>query len=160
MKTGPDQIAGHWKGLYFYDHESQRLPDGSGVGFELQLSQFWLQRILGWFSGTVADDPVKGMPEEGRISGSLRGTVICFTKRMPVSYCTHEGERISVREWLKRHGFDPGRDFPHPPIFYRGVFSSADAATGTWQIRDWHLDLGPRGRIPVPGCTGKWELAR
>jgi hypothetical protein len=137
----PNHIAGVWRGSYFYDNDQQRAPDGAGVGFELHLRQSWLQGFFGWFSGTVTDESQRGMPGIGNVRGSFRGQSIRFTKRMPVSYVTHEGHNISVRDWLRKQGYDPGFDVPHCPIFYHGTFSIAESASGNWRITAGHLHV-------------------
>ena len=153
-------ISGDWRGAYFYDREQQRPPDGSGVGFELHLRQSWLQRLFGWFSGTVTDETQRGMPGIGRISGSVRGQTIRFTKLMPIAYVVHEGRKISVRDLLREHGYDPGYDISHRPISYLGTFSSSESASGTWCIAEGPLHVTSRISIPMHTCTGTWTLSR
>ncbi|MCW1926186.1 hypothetical protein OKA05_26750 [Luteolibacter arcticus] len=130
------------------------------MGFELHLRQSWVQRVIGRFSGTVTDEPQRGMPGIGQITGGFRGQSIRFTKRMPVSYIVQEGRSISVRQWLCELGYDPGRDIPHQPVLYRGRFSSADAASGTWRIPGGNLNVSLSLSIPMPECTGTWTLTR
>ena len=156
----PKNIAGVWRGSYFYDLEQQRPPDGSGVSFELRLRQSWLQSLFGWFSGSVTDDSQRGMPGTGRISGRLRGASIRFTKRMPISYVTHEGRNIALRDWLRDQGFEAGYDIPHRPIVYRGAFTAADSASGTWRIAGGSIQITSRLSLPMLECTGTWTLTQ
>lgn len=135
-------------------------PRRIGVPFELLLQQSWLQSLFGWFSGSVTDDPERGMPGTGRIRGALRGLSVRFTKRMPVSYTIHEGRKVAVRDHLRDHGFDPGYDIPHPAIAYRGAFTSSDSASGTWCIPGGPLHVTSRFSIPIPRTTGTWTLSR
>src|SRR5436189_249158 len=122
------------------DHLTVRRRAFAGVGFSKTRPEVAFHRGRArptGFARCLARLPIlphRGMPRTGRISGSLRGASIRFTKRMPVSYVTHEGRHISVRDWLRDHGYDPGYEVPHQLIVYRGTFTNTDAASGTWRI--------------------------
>ncbi len=109
----------------------------------------------GWFGkleGTVQDDPVSGMPDEGEVDGNLTGNQLSFVKRMPVDYVSADDELISYREYfLRQTGKDLGYDPPHPPILYRGTVSAdGNQMEGTWEI----IQNGKTTR------TGVWQAAR
>jgi hypothetical protein len=153
-------ISGLWKGSYFYDQGGIGPSDGLGVGFELRLRQVWWQRAFGRFSGTVRDDPDRGMPGEGRVDGSAREGAIRITKRMPFMYLGHGGQRVPVREYLRDQGLDPGRDIAHRPILYEGKFDAAGRAGGTWRIAAGVLRVTSHVSLRLQECTGTWTLGR
>lgn len=153
-------IDGIWRGSYFYDLEVSGRPDGFGTGFELRLRQAWWQRFFGGFTGSVTDDPEHGMPGVGHIHGTLRGAVIRFTKQMPNLYALVKGRPVSLRDHLRTHGYDHGRDIPHRPILYCGHFTDDDNAAGAWRIPAGPLHLTSRLSLPMQECTGTWTLAR
>jgi hypothetical protein len=101
---------------------------------------FWSSR----FSGSVNDDPVLGMPDEGRILGTWSGSRVEFVKAMPVgSVATPDGKRITMREHvIASGGSDPGR-IPHPTPLYSGDFDPASRRiAGTWRFQEDGLGSG------------------
>ena len=98
------RVSWYWKGTEF--DLGTEVVDGAGVAFELVLSQGWYQRLLGWFSGTVTDDPDRGMPGVGEILGVCRFPKVRFTKQMPVMYFRDGCRQVSFREWLVEQAMD------------------------------------------------------
>ena len=152
--------VGVWKGEYFFDLEEQKLPDGSGVVFDLRLTQSWLQRHFGWFSGVVQDDPQRGVPDTGRVYGSVKGSFIQFTKRLPVAYTLYNGSCISLDEWLKLQGCTRDIKVPHPPIYYNGSYLTDNEASGTWRIEEGSVQSDSYPDLFVAECTGTWKMRR
>jgi hypothetical protein len=135
------RMKGHWIGEYAFGPEYAHSPDP--VRFELHLEDRWPGR----FCGVVQDDPMRGMPEEGRVVGWQLFGRVRFEKLMPVNYAFAEsGDLVSMREfYCKDTGQDPG-EIPHPPVIYTGRFTGAGQRElrGRWKIRG-----------DVPG-TGTW----
>ena len=125
------------------------------VPFTLTLKQGWFGR----FSGSVEDDPVRGMPGTGTVEGLFSFPRIEFTKQMPVCYVrTPDGRSMTLREFLIEQGNTCERDVPHLPIFYQGEFSDARQASGTWTIRAGAHWLPDGQSVQVPESTGGWAM--
>lgn len=159
--NGPKSISGVWRGTYFYDLAEQRPPDGGGVGFELRLTQTWLQRLFGGFSGTVTDDSMRGMSGTGTIHGRHSKTSMRFTKQMPTVQFTQNGKSLTLPELLERHGraYQVKRT-PHPPILYTGTVTNGSKVFGTWLIEESAIRIGPRLALPTLRCSGTFTLTR
>src|SRR4051794_5510166 len=81
-------MAGTWAGEYTYDS----IPDST---LELPTVRFTLHAEIGWFghlSGTVHDDPERGIPVAATIDGKMAGTRVTFQKQYPVFF-VYNGER-------------------------------------------------------------------
>jgi hypothetical protein len=148
------KVNGIWRGVYGYE-PSELMPRHEPVPFTLTLKQGW----FGHFTGSVTDDPIRGMPGTGAVDGYFSFPRIEFTKRMPVAYFTAlDGRPISLREFLAEQGHALERDAPHQPIFYQGEFSNATHAQGTWIIRAGQLSLGDGRAVKFPETKGNWSI--
>jgi hypothetical protein len=156
----PKDISGLWKGAYFYDHTDLQQTATNGVSFELSLTQTRWQRWFGEFAGTVTDDVKCGLPGIGEIQGRVTGDHIRFSKTMPICYLSSEGRLISLSDYLRKNGFELGCDFPHPPVKYEGVFSSATDASGTWLIEEENLVISHGVELLFPRNSGTFSLHR
>lgn len=128
-------MAGDWRGEYELGagYSADRPP----VPFSMRLRGGWLWWSRG-FRGTVNDDPVLGMPDEGRIRGEIHGTHVEFAKEMPVGYVVMpDGRRITMRAHvIASGGQDPGT-IPHPKLLDSGDFDEASRRiTGTWRFEE------------------------
>ena len=94
------KISGTWRGTYTFDAVKTN-PALQPVPFNLTLKQGWFGR----FTGTVLDDPARGMPGTGAIEGYFSFPRVEFTKQMPVCYVvTPDGRNITLREFLIEQG--------------------------------------------------------
>lgn len=154
------EISGIWRGTYFYDDAEMRHPDGCGVAFELKIIQTWWQRLFGLFSATVRDDPLRGVPGDGRIHGRHRRDSMTFTKKLPEFYVGGI-KPVSLRDYLQEHGQELFREIAHPPIFYTGTFDNQGAVAGTWEIPALKLLLKTAGAsLTGPRCTGTFSMSK
>jgi hypothetical protein len=155
----PIEIAGYWKGTYFYDSPELAVV-GEGVDFELRLTQSMWQRFWGRFEGSVFDDPIRGIPDEGRIEGRVRETLLEFTKLLPEFYVGHAGRPVPLHEHLGEQGYDLWYGLAHPPIRYTGNFRDAYHAEGTWVIAPFRLKLEIGLELDLPRCSGTFTLTK
>lgn len=154
------EIAGLWRGTYFYDDPEMRHPDGGGVDFELNVRQALWQRWFGLFSASVHDDPLRGVPGDGHIHGKCRRDSMSFTKRLPEFYMGGR-KPVSLRDYLQEHGHELGREIAHPPIFYTGTFDNQGGVAGTWEIPALKLLLKTAGAsLTGPRCTGTFSMSK
>jgi hypothetical protein len=147
------KVTGIWQGTYSFDAVEQ-FPKLVPVTFTLTLKQGWFWR----FTGTVTDGH-GGMPETGIVEGYFSYPSIEFTKRMPVCYmATPDGRNVPLRQHLKEQGYTCEREVPHMPIFYKGEFSDARHARGTWIIHAGPLSLLDGRSVRMHGATGEWSI--
>jgi len=148
------KVTGTWRGTYSYE-PVEHLPARDAVPFALILKQGW----FGHFTGTVTDNGPGGMPGTGVIEGYFSFPRIQFKKLMPVCYVTSsDGRLITLREYVIEQGHKCERDLPHPPIFYKGEFSSPSRAEGTWTIWAGPVSLGDGRTIQLPESSGGWSI--
>ena len=148
------KVTGTWRGTYSFD-AVEHMPIRDAVPFTLALKQGWFGR----FTGTVTDDPVRGMPGVGTVAGRFSFPRIEFTKQMPVCYVrTTDGRSIPLREYLIEQGQVCEQDIPHVPIFYQGEFSSRGWAQGIWIIRAGPVSLLDGRYLQIGEWRGTWSL--
>ena len=128
------------------------------VPFTLTLKQGW----FGHFTGAATEEATRGMPGTGVINGYFSFPRIEFTKKMPVCYVCTPDDRlmITLHQHLNVQGYACGREFPHPPIFYQGEFSSVHKAQGIWIFRDWQVPLSDGRTCQMGGWSGVWSAER
>jgi len=156
--ASPTDLSGLWRGTYFYDHPTQHAAEPNGVIFELHLTQNWLQRRFGKFSGTTNDDPAHGLPDLGKVYGQCRAASLRFIREFPVWYFTG---RKTLNDCLRERGDHVEGDFAHPPVVYEGAFTSPREASGTWIIEAVDFSFaGSRSSIRCPRASGTFTLSR
>lgn len=157
----PKDISGVWQGVYYYDNPTQQFADGGGVAFELRISQTWWQRILGTFSGSVTEDPERGVPETATVRGKLSRGALHFTKLLPIARFSREEKSVTLQELLQKYGDTSWLpSAAHPPIQYVGTFADEFTASGTWVIEETRIPVLPGHSFPAPRCTGTFTLVR
>lgn len=123
---GPDSLAGCWIGEYAYVPRTDVSGIPSPCPFRLEIRSGW----LGFFSGSVQDNPESGIGMAGRIRGWSGGSKIHFVKRMPVRVwrpVDHESKQVG--ELMQ----NPRRR--HPMIFYSGSWiAQENEFRGRWRF--------------------------
>lgn len=157
----PKNISGLWWGTYDCDREGERPPDGGSVEFELRISQNWLQRMRGTFTGSITEDPKRGVPEIATVKGRRSRAALSFTKLLPILRIAWNGKSITLAEFYQRNGYaERAPRVAHPPIFYTGIFTSESEAAGTWLVEEGSIPFARRQRLPILRSTGTFTLSR
>lgn len=131
------------------------MPRREPVSFNLILKQGWFGR----FTGSVTEDPPRGMPGSGIVAGCFSFPRIEFVKRMPIAYVgVVDGRTRPLREYIIEQGHSCEFDVPHPPLYYAGEFSSPSSAQGTWIIKAGPLKLPGNRIMEVRESKGTWQI--
>ena len=147
-------LSGTWTGEYQYAPPAVGVP----AAFILNLRQGWLGRI----TGTVQDGP-EGMPEEGKVTGWLRGNRLTFRKQMPVFRVASEGRTVPLAEYLAASGeLRISANMPHPSILYEGTAGGdGQSLSGVWNVSESVIRLAGQARaLQFPGYKGSWVARR
>ncbi len=153
-------INGSWAGEYCYDESPESPTPRPGVRFTLTAEKGW----FGHVSGTVQDDPERGIPVPATIDGKVAGTRLTFQKQYPVFYVAGDDRPITLREFLGQQGVEIDEDVPPAPVRYRGDYDpEAMEIHGTWEIGPRRIVVRSGGQVlamNAPGCTGTWWMRR
>src|SRR5438270_8433309 len=153
-------MAGTWAGEYAYDP----IPNSS---LELPTVRFTLHAEIGWFghlSGTVHDDPQRGLPVPATIDGKVAGTHVTFQKQYPVFFVTNGERSIMLSESLEAQGIVMDEEILPAPVRYRGEYDPDTMEIhGTWEIGPRRVTFRSRGQLVgfnMPGMQGTWWTRR
>jgi hypothetical protein len=154
-------VTGTWKGEYTFEESeggAGKAVAGNTVSFTMTLKQGW----LGSVTGTIQEDPREGFPEQGKISGRIKGQVISFEKIMPVMRLIHEHGRLTLEQWSERRKVVMETRVPHPKIRHLGDFSAdGSSVEGTWLMDESSLAVpGSYERLVLPTLAGTWKMTR
>jgi hypothetical protein len=153
-------MNGAWAGEYSYD------PSPS-LSTELPIVRFTLAAEIGWFghlTGTVRDDPERGIPVPATIDGKVAGTLVTFQKQYPVFY-VYDGERsITLTESVEKQGIVMDQEILPAPVRYRGEYDPDTMEIhGTWEIGPRRIAFRSHGQLMAansPGARGTWWMRR
>ena len=150
-------VSGTWVGEYLFeetagDKEAVAVA-GHIVAFTMDLTQGW----LGAVSGKVQDDARTGYPEEGKVKGKIKGTMLEFRRLMPVFRMMHETGRITLEKWSERRKVLIDSDRAAPPMLFEGELKAAEGAGGAVR-RHLKGRGGYRGRPSM--CRGVIRSSR
>ena len=163
---GQLDIRGRWEGSYDYDLEKLRPPGGSGVKFDLSVSQNSFERVFGKFKGIVDEVSMGGNRVESRVKGVCQFPAVRFIKDTAMFYVFAKGSRMPFREYLLSLGCEPKHDSLQMPIFYEGNFSDATQASGTWTRKGHRISVpsqdhgGANIIVRFAEATGTWTIRR
>ena len=146
------KVTGVWRGVYGFG-TVQELAGMKTAAFTLKLKQGWTSH----FTGSVAEDPPRGVPGIGVIEGYFSLPKIEFTKRMPVGYLARpDGVLVTLRDYIIAEGHPCEKDLPSPPIFYQGSVLDPNRVQGTWIINQHQITLADGSSISLPRSVGYW----
>ena len=138
-------MRGTWDGYYKYSDSAFQ----KALGFDRTNFVITIHNVdKNIFKGTVTDDQTTGgMDGIGRITGTIHGNTVKFTKHMP----------YGLEFDLQGDTYNTGKK--HPTLYYSGTLSKDGRhAKGIWKfgIKIYML----LGILPIPyrQGTGTWEI--
>src|SRR5262249_35112667 len=121
-----------------------------------------MQSILFRITGTVTDDPARGIPVPAAILGFCFRRKIEFVKRYPESYLFHEGKAVTLSEAIQTLYNDHlVEEQPRREIRYMGSWNSHNGEfEGIWVMTPLKAKLASGRWLKSPASTGTWRMFR